>query len=68
MFSREIQWALFEALADKYLRRCGECAHWMTNTCPRERNVRGMKRGPSAREYQCDEFVPKERHRKGDQP
>ena len=33
--------------------RCGDCNHWMkSRTCPRERNVGGMSRGPS-----CDDVV-----------
>ena len=34
--------------------RCGDCAKWMCNTCPREKStIRGYKSGPSADAPRC---------------
>ena len=28
--------------------KCGECYYWMrSNTCPREKNIKGQSKGPS---------------------
>lgn len=43
------------------LPRCGECYWWMKSSdCPRERNVKGMNRGPSCNDATCDKFKPKD--------
>jgi hypothetical protein len=37
--------------------RCGSCNHWMkSRECPREHNVKGMSRGPSADASTCSKF------------
>lgn len=58
----ELHYALSLALIDKYgnKNRCGDCAKWMkSRECPRERNVKGMSRGPSCNDYPCDQFAAK---------
>jgi hypothetical protein len=38
--------------------RCGDCQHWMkSRSCPAERNVGGMSRGPSADAPTCGKFA-----------
>jgi len=37
-------------------KRCGNCDKWMCNTCPREKNVNGRKKGPSMNTFGCDLF------------
>jgi hypothetical protein len=37
--------------------RCGSCYFWMmSKSCPREKNVGGMSRGPSSGETPCDKY------------
>lgn len=37
--------------------RCGGCDHWMkSRSCPKERNVGGMSRGPSCDAPACSSF------------
>lgn len=39
---------------------CGACAKWMKrNECPKEKNIRGMSRGPSCDDYKCSIFEQK---------
>lgn len=39
-------------------RRCGSCQHWMkSRSCPSERNVNGMSRGPSSEAPACGKFL-----------
>ena len=54
--------ALTKALTAN-LPRCGDCDKWMkSRECPRERNVKGMSRGPSCHDFTCDQFAAKHRH------
>lgn len=42
---------------------CGSCDKWMkSRECPRERNVKGMSRGPSCKDYICSAFVGNSRY------
>lgn len=42
---------------------CGGCYWWMkSRDCPREHNVNGMTRGPSADALPCAKFKPSKSH------
>lgn len=42
-------------------RECGNCFYWMkSRMCPRERNVKGMTRGPSCSGLPCKKFAREE--------
>lgn len=59
MASQEIQWAISDAIRSA-LPKCGDCSHWMkSRECPREKNVKGMSRGPSCNDSTCDKFAAK---------
>lgn len=46
--------------------RCGGCEHWMkSRSCPRERNVGGMSRGPSCDAPACSSFSITQREIEG---
>lgn len=48
--------------ADRVCRpRCGWCFFWMKRSCPKERNVNGMSRGPSCEDRPCEKFTPNSR-------
>lgn len=39
-------------------RTCGDCSNWMkSRLCPKERNVKGMTRGPSSGDLKCNQFL-----------
>ncbi|CDX26739.1 hypothetical protein MPL3356_60527 [Mesorhizobium plurifarium] len=39
-------------------RYCGACDKWMkSRECPKERNVNGYSRGPSMKDFKCNQFV-----------
>lgn len=43
-------------------RRCGDCDNWMkSRQCPREHNVNGRSRGPSAGDFICQKFTESRR-------
>lgn len=40
---------------------CGDCCKWMhSNSCPRETNVNGRRRGPSMNAPICNQYVEKQ--------
>lgn len=50
---------------NKYVqhKRCSNCDKWMKSSlCPREHNVRGYSKGPSADDFPCGDFEPNFRY------
>jgi hypothetical protein len=42
-------------------RQCGNCEYWMqSRNCPREENVNGQNRGPSASAWPCEKYAVKD--------
>lgn len=37
-------------------RVCGECTMWMTRNCPKEKNIAGMRVGPSMNSPICTSY------------